>query len=209
MASSDEHPPEGHAHEQSLVDAFDSALGAYDAHLAGHASRVGNLAGLLAAQLDLDRPDRLLVTHIAIVHDLGKLGLPREILNKKGRLSPEERAAVQQHPVIGADVLLAMSRDLDPLAAGVRAHHERWDGTGYPDHLSGTQIPFFGRLLAVMDVYDALTHPRIYRNNVFTPEAAREYLAEHSGTQFDPECVSASLEVLIAHEKERRQFPAS
>jgi len=196
-------------HEESLVHAFDSALGAYDTHLAGHSSRVGNLAGLLAAQLDLERPDRLLVTHVAIVHDLGKLGLPRDVLVKSGPLTADERREVERHPAIGASVLLAMSQDLVPLAAGVRAHHERWDGAGYPDGLSGEQIPLFGRLLAVVDVYDALTHPRIYRSNVFSPAQARAYLEEHAGTQFDPECVRAGLEVLIAHERERRQFPTS
>lgn len=209
MATSDEHPGGGHEHERSLVHAFDSALDAYDAHLGGHGTRVGHLAGLLAAQLDLDRPDRLLVTHVALIHDLGKLGLPRSILNKRGPLSPDEREAVQRHPVVGADVLLAMSRDLDQLAAGVRSHHERWDGGGYPDHLSGESIPYFGRLLAVVDVYDALTHPRAYRNQIFSPPAARAYLEEHAGTQFDPECVRASLEMLIGLERERRQFPLS
>ena len=164
---------------------------------------VGDLAGLIAAQLDIDRPDRLLVAHAGVVHDLGKLGLSPAILAEPGPLTPEERVEVERHPVIGAEVLLSISADLAPMAAGVRAHHERWDGTGYPDGLAGEEIPLFGRLLAVVDVYDALTHPRIYRKAVYTRSRARAYLEEHAGTHFDAECVSASLDILRAKARGR------
>lgn len=201
-------PPGRDKPQSSLVHAFERALDSYDAHVARHSERVSDLARVLAAHLDLDHPDRLLVARAGVVHELCKLGLPRGILGKPGPLSPDERAAMERHPIIGADVLLVMSHDLKSLAAGVRAHHERWDGSGYPDGLAGEQIPLFGRLLAVVDVYDALTHPRVYRKGVLSPAKARDYLDEHAGTQFDPECVSAGVEVLTAREQRRSQFPA-
>lgn len=196
-------------HEDSLVRAFRKAISAYDATTGKHSGRVGDLAALLAAELDIDHPDRLLVTHAAVVHDLGKLGLSSVILNKPGPLTPEERAEMELHPVIGSEVLLSVSSDLAPMAAGVRSHHERWDGTGYPDGIAGEEIPFFGRLLAVVDVYDALTHSRTYRNFAYTPSRARAYLEEHVGSQFDAECVRAGLDVLRAKQQGRRQFAVS
>lgn len=194
------------AQEDPLVRAFWEAISSYDSMTGTHSGRVADLAGLLAAQLDINLPDRLLMAHAGLVHDLGKLGLPPAILAKSGPLTPEERAEVERHPIIGADILLSTSFDLAPMAAGVRAHHERWDGTGYPDGLAGEQIPLFGRVLAVVDVYDALTNPRTYRNFVYTRSQARTFLEEHAGSHFDPECVSASLDVLIAQDRGRRQF---
>jgi putative two-component system response regulator len=192
--------------EESLVRALGSAVSSYDGLTGRHSGRVGDLAALLAAQLDLDHPDRLLVKHAGVLHDLGKLGVPRAILAKEGRLTPAERAEVQRHPDIGAEMLLSISPDLAPMADGVRAHHERWDGEGYPNRLAGEAIPRFGRLLAVIDVYDAITHPRSYRKTVYSPSRAQEFLRERSGTQFDAECVSAALDVLAARQRSRRQF---
>ncbi len=141
-----------------------------------------------------------------MLHDLGKLGVSGAILAKEGRLTPDERAEIERHPDIGADMLLAVSPDLAPMAEGVRAHHEQWDGGGYPRGLAGEAIPRFGRLLGVIDVYDAITHPRSYRKTVYSRARARDFLRERSGTHFDPECVNAAIEVLIAADLGRRQF---
>ncbi|MGD0082909.1 MAG: HD-GYP domain-containing protein [Acidimicrobiales bacterium] len=193
--------------EQSLVRALRLAVSSYDGLTGRHSGRVGSLAGLLATQLDLASPDRLIVAHAGVLHDLGKLGLSPEVLVKEGRLTPEETEEVQRHPIIGAKMLLAISPALASMAAGVRAHHERWDGAGYPDGLAGEAIPVFGRVLAVVDVYDALTHPRSYRKTIYSAGRARAYLQEHVGTYFDPDCVSATLDILRAKERGRRQFP--
>ncbi len=192
--------------EQSLVRALGQAVASYDGLTGRHSGRVGDLAGLLAAQLDLSSPDRLIAAHAGVLHDLGKLGMAPSVLAKEGRLTPEETAEVQRHPIIGAEMLLAISTDLAPMAAGVRAHHERWDGTGYPDRLAGAAIPVFGRVLAVVDVYDALTHPRTYRKTIYSASHARAYLLERAGPHFDPDCVDASLDFLVARERGRRQF---
>jgi putative two-component system response regulator len=192
--------------EEMLVQALGRAVSSYDGLTGRHSGRVGVLAGLLAAQLDLSCPDRLLVAHAGVVHDLGKLGISPTILAKEGRLTPDEIDEVQRHPIIGAEMLLSLSAELAAMAAGVRAHHERWDGGGYPDGLAGEDIPVFGRVLAVVDVYDAITHPRSYRKTIYSPSHARAFVEERSGTHFDPECVSASLDVLRARERGRRQF---
>ncbi|MGO9198220.1 MAG: HD-GYP domain-containing protein [Acidimicrobiales bacterium] len=186
--------------------ALGHAVSSYDGLTGRHSGRVGALAELLAAQLDIAYPDRLIVAHAGVLHDLGKLGIAPAILDKEGRLTAEEMEEVHRHPIIGAEMLLAISPDLAPMAAGVRAHHERWDGTGYPDGLAAEDIPLFGRVLSVMDVYDALTHPRSYRKTIYSPSRARTFLEDRAGTQFDPDCVNASLDVLRAKERARRQF---
>jgi HD-GYP domain-containing protein (c-di-GMP phosphodiesterase class II) len=194
------------SHRQRLIKAFRHAQKIYERLLAEHSDRVGEVASRVAAQLGLDAFDRHLAARAGAIHDLGKFGISPELIARTGPLAPHERVEVQRHPVIGAEMLLAISNDLAPLAAAVRAHHERWDGSGYPDGLSGESIPRIGRVLAVVDVYDALTSVRPYRDSLFTPAQARAYLTDNSGTQFDPTCVAAGLDVLRAEATGRRQF---
>lgn len=188
------------------MQAFGRALAWYDVPTERHSGRVSSLAALMAAELDLDTRERIVAADAGLVHDLGKLGMPTEILSKPGPLTEAERAAMERHPVIGAEILLRISPDLSTVALGVRSHHERWDGLGYPDGTAGEQIPLFGRLVAVVDVYDALTHRRSYRKSVYSPSRARRYLADHAGTEFDPECVEAALPVLRAHASARSVY---
>ncbi len=204
--SMDEKPSGYECYRDSLVRAFNEAVADYDESTAAHSVRVGNLVGALAAQLNLDQPDRLLATHVGIIHDLGKLGIKPAILAKPGPLTAAERAEVQRHSAIGAEVLLDISPDLTALAEGVRAHHERWDGTGYPDGLVGEQIPLFGRIISVADVYDAMTSPRHYRPSVFTHDETTAYIEDQAGVQFDPECAGAIVEVLRSQGRGRTQF---
>ena len=191
--------------ETSIAIALRRALASYDSPTGTHSGRVGDLAALIAPELELDSGG-LLFPYAGFLHDLGKLGLPKELLSRPGPLSERERKDVERHPIIGSEVLLAISEELAPIAAGVRAHHERWDGLGYPDGLSGTRIPPLGRLLAVVDVYDVLTHRRSYRSSSFTRGRAMAYLSDHSGMQFDPDHVGAAVAVLRAQHKGRRQF---
>ena len=158
-------------HKQRLIVAFRSAQKVYERLLAEHSDRVGELASRVAAQLSLDSFDRHLAERAGAIHDLGKFGISPELIARTGPLAPHERVEVQRHPVIGSEMLLAISENLSPLAAAVRAHHERWDGAGYPDGLWGESIPQIGRVLAVADVYDALTSVRPYRDSVFAPAA--------------------------------------
>ncbi len=192
--------------DSSLVRALGRAVTTYDGLTGRHSGRVGALAELLAAQLDLAFPDRLVLAHAGILHDLGKLGIASTILDKEGRLEPDDMADIHRHPIIGAEMLLALSPDLAPMADGVRAHHERWDGNGYPYGLAGEDIPLFGRVLAVVDVYDSLTHPRTYRKTVYSAGRARSFVEDHAGSHFDPECVSAIVAALRERENAKRQF---
>jgi HD-GYP domain-containing protein (c-di-GMP phosphodiesterase class II) len=187
---------EGESYRSSIAEALNRALFHYDEATANHSVRTGALAGRLATRLDLDRFDCTLVTQAGIVHDVGKLAIRLAVLHKTGPLTAEEQFEVERHSRIGTEMLLGISSDLAPIAEGVGSHHERWDGTGYPDGLAGEEIPLFGRVLAVADVYDALTNTRVYRKWKYTPDAALTYVEEHAGTEFDPKVVVAMLDLL-------------
>jgi HD-GYP domain-containing protein (c-di-GMP phosphodiesterase class II) len=113
---------------------------------------------------------------VGILHDLGKLAVSAEVLRKTGPLTRSDWTEVKRHPVVGADLVLSISPSLAPLAAAIRAHHERWNGSGYPDGLDRVDIPLFGRIAAIGDVFDAVTHLRIYRTGVLTHREGVEVL---------------------------------
>ncbi|MDQ2687016.1 MAG: HD-GYP domain-containing protein, partial [Armatimonadota bacterium] len=129
----------------------------------------------------------------ALIHDVGKIGVPDYILRKPGQLSEEEFAAIKQHPVMGA-VIAASVPGFDETLDAVRFHHERWDGKGYPMGLAGEDIPFIARLMAVADSYSAMTTDRPYRKGM-NPEKALGILKSGAGVQWDPQCVEAFLRV--------------
>jgi HD-GYP domain-containing protein (c-di-GMP phosphodiesterase class II) len=156
-----------------------------------HTERVGELAARLARHLGLDDRMVWLVRHAAPLHDLGKIAIPDQVLLKPGRLTSEEFEVVMTHAVLGARVLAGGESDLLAAAERVaRSHHERWDGSGYPDGLSADAIPLEGRLVHVADVFDVLMHERPYKES-WTVEAAAEEIRRGAGTQFDPEVVAA------------------
>jgi putative nucleotidyltransferase with HDIG domain len=170
-----------------IVSTLIEAVEAKDRFNSGHSRRVAELAVRFADLLDLSGPDRELLEIGAKLHDIGKIGIPEEILNKPGKLTDPEFDVIKSHPVIGEQIL----RPLDFLAEVrpiVRHHHERWDGRGYPDGLRGAQIPPLAALLSVVDAYDALTSDRPYRRGMDGEEAMR-ILAEGAGTQWDPDLV--------------------
>jgi HD-GYP domain-containing protein (c-di-GMP phosphodiesterase class II) len=121
-----------------------------------------------------------------LLHDLGKIAVPERILQKPGELSEDEFSTMRRHSDIGANLLLSVSSDLRPIAEGVRTHHERWDGTGYPHGLRGADIPRSGRIIAIVDVFEALTCSRPYRGPKPVPEVL-EFIRERAGSWFDPE----------------------
>ncbi len=156
-----------------------------------HTQRVGDLAARLARELGRDDRTVWLVRHAAPLHDVGKIAVPDSVLLKPGRLTEEEFEVVKTHAVLGARVLAGGDSDLLICAEQVaRSHHERWDGTGYPDGLAGEAIPLEGRLVHVADVFDVLLHERPYKES-WTVEAAAEEIRQGAGTQFDPEVVRA------------------
>jgi HD-GYP domain-containing protein (c-di-GMP phosphodiesterase class II) len=129
-----------------------------------------------------------------LLHDVGKIAVPDDILRHPGKLGREEWEIMQQHPVFGALIVKDVPH-LDEVLGGIRHHHEKWDGTGYPDKLCANDIPLLGRLLACADVYSALTTDRPYRKG-WTPEAALEEIERGSGTHFDPQILAAFLKVM-------------
>jgi response regulator RpfG family c-di-GMP phosphodiesterase len=172
-----------------------------------HTQRVGDLAARLARHLGHDDHNVWLIREAAPLHDLGKIAIPDHVLLKPGRLTREEFEVVKTHAVLGARVLAGSESDLLRAAERVaRSHHERWDGTGYPDRLAGADIPLEGRLVHVADVFDVLVHERPYKES-WTVEAATEEIVRGSGTQFDPDVVQA-FEALGAGALEKVRDPA-
>jgi HD-GYP domain-containing protein (c-di-GMP phosphodiesterase class II) len=156
-----------------------------------HTQRVGHLAARLARAVGRDDRTVWLLRQAAPLHDLGKIAVPDSVLLKPGKLTGEEFEVVKTHAVLGARVLAGGDSDLLLCAECVaRSHHERWDGTGYPDGLAGEEIPLEGRLVHVADVFDVLVHERPYKES-WTVEAAADEIRQGAGTQFDPEVVRA------------------
>lgn len=154
-----------------------------------HIVRIGFLAEALALYLGQPRPYALLLRKAAPMHDVGKIGIPDSVLKKPGSLTPEERQVMNRHVAIGADILGKSRIALFQMAAEIAlTHHERWDGQGYPQQLAGSAIPLSGRIVSVVDFYDALTMDRVYRP-AFTHEQALQMLQEQRGKAFDPAIV--------------------
>ena len=164
------------------------AVDARDAYTGSHSERVAELAARIAKRLGVDAEHVELTRLAASLHDVGKLAIPEEILRKPGPLSETERLVLERHPQIGFRMLESL--DVDPVADWVLHHHERWDGSGYPDGLPGDEIPLGARIIFVADAYDAMTSDRVYRDRFSGDEAIAE-LERCAGSQFDPEIVGA------------------
>jgi len=171
-----------------------------DSYTAGHNYRVALYSLMLGQQLGLPYDGLKAIAQGGIIHDVGKLRIPDTILNKRGKLTAEERAVIETHPVSGYDLCKRLGFMPEELAI-IRSHHERWDGGGYPDRLSGEDIPLLARITAVADVYDALTSSRSYRK-AMSHEEAMHIIIQESGGHFDPHCVSAWVELV----DEKREF---
>jgi HD-GYP domain-containing protein (c-di-GMP phosphodiesterase class II) len=178
----------------ATIDALVRALEAQDMYTSGHALSIADLARHVGRVLGLDAAALRDVEHAAVLHDIGKIGIPSELLRKTGPLSSGEREHMRAHPEIGARILEPVER-LRQLAPLVRFSHERWDGSGYPDGLAGEQIPLGARIIAVCDAFDAMVSDRPYRGGRSAAEALAE-LRANAGTQFDPAVVEAFEEAL-------------
>jgi response regulator RpfG family c-di-GMP phosphodiesterase len=165
-----------------------------DPYTAGHSRRVREYALHLARALHLDSRQRKLLSLAAKLHDIGKVAVPDAILHKPSALTPDEFHIVRQHPEVGERILAPVVRN-PPVLAAIRGHHERIDGTGYPDGLRGEQIPLLARLISIPDCFDALTTSRAYRA-AMRPEKALEILKAGADTHFDATMVSAFVEIV-------------
>lgn len=154
-----------------------------------HIVRIGFLAGALAQLLGQSKDYALLLRKAAPMHDIGKIGIPDSVLKKPGGFIPDERLIMNRHPAIGASILGQSRITLFQMAAEIAlTHHERWDGNGYPNRLAGTDIPLSGRIVTIVDFYDALTMDRVYRP-AFSHEKALEMMIAERGKAFDPDIV--------------------
>jgi ribonuclease P protein subunit RPR2 len=173
----------------ATVRALSNAVEARDAYTGKHAERVAAYGIEIARALGLPRPEAPELEFGFLLHDIGKLAIPDAILYKPGELTGEERALMARHPVIGAEIVGEIEF-LSQAACVVRSHHERWDGSGYPDGLAGEEIPLAARVFAVADVLDAVTSDRPYRPASSLSEA-REMISAEAGSHFDPQVVDA------------------
>jgi hypothetical protein len=171
-----------------------AAVGARDLYTSEHSHHVVEQAGAVARCLALSDAEVLDVEQVALLHDIGKIAIPDAVLQKPGPLTEQEWTIMRTHP-IEAERLILQTADLERFGPMIRAEHERWDGTGYPDGLVGDQIPLASRITLTCDAYDAMTSDRPYRG-AMAPEDARAELIANSGTQFDPAVVSALLSLL-------------
>jgi len=173
------------------VTAMVAAIDAKDPYTRGHSRRVQAISTAIGRQMGLDDTQIRELEISALMHDIGKLGIDESLLRKPGLLTSSERKALEQHPVFGAQIMrhIPMFQNMLP---GMLHHHERWDGSGYPDGLTGESIPLYGRIIAVADTFDAMTSSRPYQETL-TPDEARELISNWSGTRYDPVVVHAFL----------------
>ena len=177
-----------------VVRQWSESIESKDQHTQGHCERVADLAGALAVKAGLDETSLFWFRIGALLHDVGKLIVPAEVLNKSSQLTDAEWTLMRQHPMAGVEMLadVQFPWDVTPM---VRSHHERWDGQGYPDRLAGEAIPLAARILCIADVYDALTTDRSYKK-AFSHLEAMEIMRRESGRQFDPQ-LFAKFEELV------------
>ncbi len=204
--------PDTAASSKRLTDASDvgeaaicalelvTALSRHDRVTRGHTERVRAYSELIAIELGLSAKDRERLVWGAMLHDIGKMAVPEEILNKREALTDIEWEALRSHPAAARDLLGGLDDWLGPWLLAASEHHERWDGTGYPDGLVAEEISLAGRIVAVADAYDVITSVRAYKAPM-SSEAARAELVRCSGTQFDPDVVRAFLAVGIGERK--------
>ncbi|PYP70328.1 MAG: two-component system response regulator [Gemmatimonadetes bacterium] len=173
----------------ATLEALVNALEAKDPYMRGHSARIADLSATIAHQLGLPEEQVEQVRIAGRLHDIGKIGTREAVLNKDGPLTPDEFEHVKQHVVIGSQILAPLAH-LGIIIGGVRSHHERWDGNGYPDGLRGEAIPIAARIVATAEVYDALSTSRPYQDKM-TPERAVERMADLAGTVLDPKMFEA------------------
>ena len=178
----------------SSILSLASALEAKDPYTRGHSNRVATYSTIIARKLGLDEDRIELIRLMALMHDIGKIGIPDNIINKTGRLTDVEFNIIKQHPVYGVQIIEPLLKN-NPGLHNVISHHERFDGRGYPDGLPGETIPIEARIIAVSDCFDAMTSNRPYRS-ALTREYALSELKANAGTQFCSEIVDIFIAII-------------
>ncbi|MDP3386662.1 MAG: HD-GYP domain-containing protein [Eubacteriales bacterium] len=176
------------------VKALINAIEAKDPYTSGHANRVGEYSVAIAQEINLSAKQIEIIKNAALLHDIGKIGIDDRILNKQERLSDLELEVIKNHPSIGYDIIKDIGFLKDVMNI-VKHHHEKWDGSGYPQGLKGSEIPIETTILTISDAYDAMTTDRPYRKALSSEEAIME-LRKHTGTQFNPEIIDKAIETL-------------
>ena len=177
-----------------MVQALANTIDAKDSYTNGHSTRVAQYSVMLAKKMGYEGEKLEQLQYAAMLHDIGKIGVPREIINKPSKLTDEEYAIIKTHPAIGENILKEVS-EIPDIAIGARWHHERYDGKGYPDGLKGEEIPELARIIGVADAYDAMTSKRSYRD-VLPQEVVTGELEKGKSTQFDPEIAELMIELI-------------
>ena len=177
-----------------LTQALATTIDAKDKYTSGHSRRVAEYSKMLAAALGKDEREQQEVYLFALLHDIGKIGIPDWIINKQDKLTEEEYAEIKKHPQIGYEILKSITI-MPKLKSGVRWHHERIDGNGYPDGLTGDDIPEYAKIISVADAYDAMTSNRSYRDSL-PQDVVRSEIEKHIGSQFDETIAKKMLEII-------------
>lgn len=183
-----------------VVTALASTVDAKDSYTNGHSQRVADYSKEIATRLKCPEEFIRNIYFMGLLHDIGKIGIPDNIINKPGKLTDEEYAIIKTHPAIGAEVLKKIT-EMPSLYCGARWHHERYDGKGYPDGIKGEDIPLEARIIAVADAYDAMSSKRSYRD-ALPQEAIKAEIERVKGTQLDPELA----EIMLTMIKEDKQY---
>ena len=194
---------------KATIEALSTALTARDGYTGSHSQETLWLVSAICDELRLPANACEYVADVALLHDIGKIGIPNDILHEPGKLNDEQWEVMKQHPVIGERIVVTVP-GLEEVARAIRHEHERWDGGGYPDGLKAGEIPLASRIVLVCDAFHAMTSDRPYRK-AMSIEDARLELSRHAGTQFDPTVVGALLHVLDRREPadhERQSFAA-
>lgn len=181
-----------------IVNALAAALDAKSSCMCGHSERVAEISLLLAKRLELSSDEQERIHIGAHLHDIGKIGIPDAILNKPGRLTESEYMNIRKHPEIGSNIIRKI-KVFQPVVDIVRHHHERYDGKGYPDGLSGQEISLGARIVSVADAFDAMTSMRAYRPTITLNDAVNE-MRRCRGSQFDPEIADVLIDMVYKKE---------
>ncbi len=179
---------------EQTAESLANAIDAKDRYTHGHSTRVASISRQIAERAGLPEEECRKIYFSALLHDVGKIGVPDVIINKEGKLTDEEFEHIRQHPILGYQILSSIKQSPE-LSVGAHYHHERYDGKGYPDGLKGEEIPETARIIAVADAYDAMTSSRSYRKEL-SYEKTKEELRKGMGTQFDPKYAQIMLDII-------------
>jgi putative nucleotidyltransferase with HDIG domain len=191
----------------NTIYALAATVDARDHYTYGHSKRVSNIAVAIAEAISLDVEMVSRIRNAALLHDIGKIGIADELLNKSDELTDNDFKPIHSHPTLGVSILKHID-GLTHCLPGIQYHHERYDGNGYPYGLAGNNIPLEARIIAISDAYEAMTTPRPYRSRTMTSDDALEEIRKNSGTQFDPELVKVFCRLYSQSRLETAKTPS-